>query len=238
MMSGKIRRMLSALQPTLAALVIIIVGFSCSGFKVVPHHPIAHYVGQKLFVMDGKKAFFHSHRSSFSLPLQNNARRDEIDVVRSCEVKSNPVMKQDIHDDIMVVAKDERCVNSVTVQSSPRAAMIDEQIFKFNKAVIDTMHNFICFLYPIQGNDRDFARFFVFETIERVPYFAFLSVLHLQETFGVRDLDETMRTHYAEADNELHHLLIMEALGGNSNVIDRCLAQTLVSISCIHYHSY
>jgi len=36
-----------------------------------------------------------------------------------------------------------------------------------------------------------------------------------------------MRTHYAEADNELHHLLIMESLGGNSNIIDRTLAQTM-----------
>ena len=31
----------------------------------------------------------------------------------------------------------------------------------------------------------------------------------------------------AEADNELHHLLIMESLGGNSNIIDRTLAQTM-----------
>lgn len=36
-----------------------------------------------------------------------------------------------------------------------------------------------------------------------------------------------MRTHYAEADNELHHLLIMESLGGNANVVDRVLAQTM-----------
>ena len=33
--------------------------------------------------------------------------------------------------------------------------------------------------------------------------------------------------HYAEADNELHHLLIMESLGGNSSVVDRTLAQTM-----------
>jgi len=30
-----------------------------------------------------------------------------------------------------------------------------------------------------------------------------------------------------KADNELHHLLIMEALGGNKNIIDRTLAQTM-----------
>ena len=48
-----------------------------------------------------------------------------------------------------------------------------------------------------------------------------------RETFGERDLGDSMRTHYAEADNELHHLLIMESLGGNSNAFDRVLAQTM-----------
>jgi len=33
--------------------------------------------------------------------------------------------------------------------------------------------------------------------------------------------------HMKEADNELHHLLIMESLGGNENVVDRVLAQTM-----------
>ena len=39
--------------------------------------------------------------------------------------------------------------------------------------------------------------------------------MHLKETLGKRDPSDSdrMRTHYAEADNELHHLLIMESLG-------------------------
>jgi len=81
-----------------------------------------------------------------------------------------------------------------------------------------------------------FEKFYVFETVARIPYFAYLSVLHLRETLGDRRfvLDdqnykriETMRTHYAQADNELHHLLIMEALGGNSRGIDRVLAHSM-----------
>jgi ubiquinol oxidase len=59
------------------------------------------------------------------------------------------------------------------------------------------------------------------------PYFAYLSVMHLRETFGNREQGEKMRTHYAEADNELHHLLIMESLGGNENSVDRFLAQIM-----------
>jgi len=116
-----------------------------------------------------------------------------------------------------------------------------------------------------------FERFYILlATILRVPYFAYLSVMHLQETFGqryttpttpatttttstttqvlsddittttdntnntdndivdntnshnhlhtyydvIRDEEriQTMRLHYAQADNELHHLLIIESL--------------------------
>ena len=90
-------------------------------------------------------------------------------------------------------------------------------------------YDVICLLYPVTGGPRDFARFYVLETVARVPYFAYLSVMHLRETFGEREPSdsERMRTHYAEADNELHHLLIMESLGGNSSAIDRGLAQTM-----------
>jgi len=109
------------------------------------------------------------------------------------------------------------------------AKTMNEGIFNFNKQLIDTIYDVICLLYPVQGDDRDFARFYVLETVARVPYFAYLSVLHLRQTFGERypSMSERMRTHYAEADNELHHLLIMESLGGNSKSIDRTLAQTM-----------
>ena len=108
-------------------------------------------------------------------------------------------------------------------------SLMDERIYGFNKIVIDTVYDIICLLYPVTGGPRDFARFYVLETVARVPYFAYLSVMHLRETFGERTPggSERMRTHYAEADNELHHLLIMESLGGNSSVIDRTLAQTM-----------
>ena len=49
---------------------------------------------------------------------------------------------------------------------------MNEGIFGFNKALIDTVYEAICFAYPVTGSDRDFARFFVLETVARVPYFA------------------------------------------------------------------
>jgi hypothetical protein len=80
--------------------------------------------------------------------------------------------------------------------SSPPAADMDERIYNFNKIVIDTVYSIICFLYPVTGGPRDFARFYVLETVARVPYFAYLSVMHLRETFGEREekQSERMRT--------------------------------------------
>mmetsp|Transcript_22716 Transcript_22716/g.63396 ORF Transcript_22716/g.63396 Transcript_22716/m.63396 type:complete len:322 (-) Transcript_22716:389-1354(-) len=116
---------------------------------------------------------------------------------------------------------------SVSDATRKIANKMDDRVYAFNKIVIDSVYELICLIYPVRGTDRDFARFYVLETVARVPYFAYLSVLHLRETFGERDLGDKMRTHYAEADNELHHLLIMESLGGNSSPVDRVLAQTM-----------
>lgn len=74
-------------------------------------------------------------------------------------------------------------------------------------------------------NRADFARFYVLETVARVPYFAYISVLHLYESLGRHKRAAWMKVHFAEADNELHHLLIMEALGGNTEFTDRWFAQ-------------
>ncbi|KAG2569607.1 ubiquinol oxidase 4, chloroplastic/chromoplastic-like [Panicum virgatum] len=73
--------------------------------------------------------------------------------------------------------------------------------------------------------DRNYARFFVLETIARVPYFAFISVLHMYETFGWWRRADYIKVHFAESWNEFHHLLIMEELGGNALWIDRFLAR-------------
>lgn len=65
----------------------------------------------------------------------------------------------------------------------PKPALMDEGIFTFNKILIDTVYNIICFFYPVTGGKRDFARFYVLETVARVPYFAYLSVMHLRYDF-------------------------------------------------------
>ncbi|HIK41432.1 alternative oxidase [Thermoleptolyngbya sp. M55_K2018_002] len=81
-------------------------------------------------------------------------------------------------------------------------------------------------------HDRPIPRFYVLETVARVPYFSYLSVLHLYETLGLWRRVEWLKVHFAESWNELHHLLIMEALGGSQHWGDRLLAR---SVALLYY---
>ncbi|WP_204153296.1 alternative oxidase [Leptolyngbya sp. CCY15150] len=83
----------------------------------------------------------------------------------------------------------------------------------------------LVFVINVLYRDRPYPRFYVLETVARVPYFAYLSVLHLYETVGLWRKADWLKVHFAESWNELHHLLIMEDLGGNDRWIDRFLAQ-------------
>lgn len=84
----------------------------------------------------------------------------------------------------------------------------------------------------IVSNISNVSRFciFVFSLLlpadrAQVPYFAYLSVLHLKETLGWWREPVLLKVHFAEAWNELHHLRIMEDLGGDERWSDRFLAQ-------------
>ena len=97
-----------------------------------------------------------------------------------------------------------------------------------NDAVLNTTVAIIDFIYrglPIQ-------RFWVLETIARAPYFAFLSVLHLKESLGLRDLPHyyLMKEHFAQTLNETEHLTEMEHRGGADRWVDRFFAYHLVLI--------
>jgi len=56
-----------------------------------------------------------------------------------------------------------------------------------------------------------------------MPYFAYVSMLHLYESFGWWRAPGLRQVHNAEEWNELHHLLIMESLGGDARWSDRFL---------------
>ena len=79
---------------------------------------------------------------------------------------------------------------------------------------------------------RHFQRFWVLEEIARAPYFAFLSVLHLRESLGLRGQwhIHLMKEHLEQSVNETEHLEFMESRGGADYWIDRFVARHLVLI--------
>uniref|UniRef100_A0A7S0BH45 Ubiquinol oxidase n=1 Tax=Rhodosorus marinus TaxID=101924 RepID=A0A7S0BH45_9RHOD len=86
------------------------------------------------------------------------------------------------------------------------------------------IYSSVCWFLDAVYHERPIPRFWFLETVARMPYFAYLSVLHLYETFGWWHVSELRKIHFAEDWNELHHLLIMESLGGDSMWSDRFLA--------------
>lgn len=84
----------------------------------------------------------------------------------------------------------------------------------------------LVFVINVIYKKRPYPRFYVLETVARVPYFSYLSVLHLYETLGLWRKVDWLKVHFAESWNELHHLLIMESLGGDAFWGDRLLARS------------
>ncbi len=113
--------------------------------------------------------------------------------------------------------------------SSPAAVFgspLNEDEKKRNKQLIGAAKSALFdVLLPGDTVDRAYARFYALETIARMPYFSYLSVLHLYETLGRWRRADYIKMHFSESWNELHHLLIMEELGGGDKWFDRFIAQ-------------
>jgi ubiquinol oxidase len=93
--------------------------------------------------------------------------------------------------------------------------------------IIKIPYIFLCFILDtvFEGSSVP-SRFFLLETVARMPYFSYISMLHLYETLGFwRRSADVKRIHFAEEINEFNHLLIMESLGGDQSWWVRFLAQ-------------
>ena len=77
-------------------------------------------------------------------------------------------------------------------------------MIRFNEITLNITVAIIDFLYK----GRDFQRFWVLEEIARAPYFAFLSVLHLRESMGLRGPEQLYlkKEHFDQSVNETEHL--------------------------------
>ena len=146
----------------------------------------------------------------------------QISLVRR-QVLSTPTSSRD-----SLVLEDDH-EEGCSLNTSPASVFgspIDQQSKERNASLVKTLKSFL-FDTLFQGStvDRAFARFYALETIARMPYFSYLSVLHLFETLGLWRRADYLKIHFAESWNELHHLLIMEELGGNAQWKDRWVAQ-------------
>ncbi|KAL7441714.1 hypothetical protein ACHAXH_004752 [Discostella pseudostelligera] len=93
--------------------------------------------------------------------------------------------------------------------------------------IIKVPYYALCFFLDVVFEGKNpFGRFFMLETVARMPYFSYITMLHLYETLGFwRRSADIKRIHFAEEWNEFHHLLIMESLGGDQPYWVRFLAQ-------------
>lgn len=83
----------------------------------------------------------------------------------------------------------------------------------------------ICTALDVVFLDKPIQRFWFLETIARMPYFSYVSILHLYETLGLWSVDSHLRImHLKEDVNEARHLAVMEELGGGQMWYERFLA--------------
>ena len=98
---------------------------------------------------------------------------------------------------------------------------------KIFNVLIDFFLPIVIFLVGLIYRYDSYRRYFVLEVIARVPYFCYLSCLHLYQTLGSHPALELMDLHYKENLNEEYHLMIMESLGGGDRWYDRWLASVI-----------
>eukprot|EP00899_Mesostigma_viride_P025321 jgi/Mesvir1/5974/Mv00728-RA.1 len=92
--------------------------------------------------------------------------------------------------------------------------------------IIKGPYLFLCWLLDVIFDGRPIPRFWFLETVARMPYFSYVTMLHGYESLGWwRFSAEVKRVHFAEEWNEFHHLLTMEALGGDKDWADRFFAR-------------
>lgn len=101
----------------------------------------------------------------------------------------------------------------------------NENIWKREQESDDVVHaprlmmviyHLICNLLDIIFDGKPIERFWFLETVARMPYFSYVTMLQLYETLGWWEIDGPLKTMHTEEEiNETKHLRIMESLGGN-----------------------
>jgi ubiquinol oxidase len=88
------------------------------------------------------------------------------------------------------------------------------------------MYYGVCFMLDFMYDKKPIDRFWFLETVARMPYFSYVTTLHMYETLGWWEIDGNLkRVHLDEEINEAAHLRVMESIGGDSLWWNRLLAR-------------
>lgn len=152
--------------------------------------------------------------------LEDNNLLPELKLPRDAREPDLTPMQQDIINRVNALELDDDAVLRRERQREKEDGPIEAPL------VVRFAFRSLCWLLDVIYGGRPIQRFWVLETVARMPYFAFISMLHLYESLGWwRAGADLRKVHFAEEINELHHLQIMESLGGDALWADRFLAQ-------------
>lgn len=117
---------------------------------------------------------FRTSSSSSRLPLHVSITPSGEDRTEECRINTSPA----------------------TVFGTP----IDDDTKERNRNFVHTVKGVLFdVIFSGSGVDRAYARFYALETIARMPYFSYLSVLHLYETLGFWRKADYLKVHFAES---------------------------------------
>lgn len=86
-------------------------------------------------------------------------------------------------------------ITSLVTDDESESPDIPPWLKSLNKQLVSSVKDLLVYLY----RDRVYARFYALETIARVPYFSYTSVLHLYETIGFFRRKEFIKLHFSES---------------------------------------
>ena len=107
------------------------------------------------------------------------------------------------------------------------------------RQIIDRSDKLLCVILDVWfPENRPIQRFWLLETVARMPYFSYNSMLTLYEILGWwRKSSDLRKVHFAKNGTKYQHLLVMESLGGDRKWSDRFLGQRGVGVLLgTHHH--
>ena len=151
---------------------------------------------------------------------------EDENILRELKIPKNPAIDSLTEEQVAMLDKVKQLRLDDAKVSRREKAREDREGKVQAPIIIRLVYNILCWTLDVLYEGRPIQRFWFLETVARMPYFSFISMLHLYESLGWwRAGAEVRKVHFAEEWNELHHLQIMESLGGDQLWVDRFMAE-------------